>query len=70
MRLSTAQNAGTFNMSAPTPTGWADNRLMRATDQLEAVLLETPDDHPARALLKKALGLVEDADIAFEGEKA
>jgi len=57
-------------VSAPTATGWADNRLMRATDQLEAVLLETPDDHPARAILKKALGLVEDADIAFEEEKA
>lgn len=55
-------------MSAPTPTGWADNRLMRATDQLEMVLLETPDDHPAHPLLKKALDLIEDADVAFEGE--
>ena len=56
-------------MSAPTPIGWTDDRLMKAYDLLDEVLLETPYDHPARALLKKALDLIEDADIAFEEEK-
>ena len=57
-------------MSVPTPSRWADDRLMKAYDLLDEVLLDTPFDHPARALLKKALDLIEDADIAFEEEKA
>ena len=70
MRLSSALNAGTFDMSITTPSRWADDRLMKAYDLIDEVLLETPYDHPARALLKKALDLIEDADIAFEDEKA
>jgi hypothetical protein len=57
-------------VSVPTPSRWADDRLMKAYDLLDEVLLDTPFDHPARALLKKALDLIEDADIAFEEEKA
>ena len=55
-------------MSAPTPTGWADKRLMKAYDLLDEVQMETPFDHPAHALLRRAGGLIEDADMEIEGE--
>ena len=55
-------------MSAPAPIGWADKRLMKAYDLIDEVLMETPFDHPARALLRKAGELVEDADLEIEGE--
>jgi len=53
-------------MSGVLPSGWTDDRLMQAFDLIDAVLGETHPEHDARALLKKARGLVEDADIELE----
>ena len=53
-------------MSALNPSGWADDRLMEAFNLLDAVLSEAHEDHDAHALLKKARGLCEDADMALE----
>jgi len=57
-------------VSAPTPTGWADERLMHACDYINAVLLETDPNHDAHRILTRALGLVEDADFELEGTRA
>lgn len=53
-------------MSAPTPSGWADDRLMEAFDLIDAVLGDTNPEHDAYPLLKKARGMVEDADFKLE----
>lgn len=53
-------------MSAPTPTGWVDDRLMQAYDLIYAVFLDADPASPEYAILRQASGLVEDADYAME----
>jgi len=57
---------GAQGMSGVLASGWTDDRLMQAFDLIDAVLGETHPEHDAHALLKKARGLVEDADIELE----
>lgn len=53
-------------MSAPTATGWVDDRLMRAYDLIESVLLEKQPGTDAHAALKQARDNVEAADTELE----
>ena len=53
-------------MSGLVLSGWADDRLMDAFNLIDEVLADTHPEHDAHALLKKARGLVEDADIELE----